>query len=89
LHVVRAAAVEDAQHLLCHCPVYKNERQTLLQECVANIDDIAHIVQDGAIVDADLFCDLAMYGPGVPYVKRYLANAMCKRADRLQESIIL
>ena len=84
-----AAAVEDAKHLLCHCPVYKNERQTLLQDCVENIDDIAHIVQDGAIVDADLFCDLAMYGPGVPYVKRYLANAMEKRADRLQIPIIL
>ena len=84
-----AAAVEDAKHLLCHCPVYKSERQTLLQDCVANIDDIADIVKDGEIVDADLFCDLAMYGPGVPYVKRYLANAMEKRADRFQESIIL
>ena len=77
------------QHLLCHCPVYKNERQTFLQDCVANIHDIAYIVQDRDIVDADLFCDLVMYRTGVPYVKRFLVNALCKRADRLQESIIL
>lgn len=78
------AAVEDGQHLLCHGPTCKREHPTLLQDCVANIDDIADIVQDGEIVIAGLLCDLALYGPGFPYVNCYLTVT-----DRLQYPLFL
>ena len=61
--------VEDVKHVLCDCPVYVNERKTLVKACAADESDTSDINLDGQITNTDDFCKFVLHRAGMKYVQ--------------------